>query len=132
VERQQIRYQVIVFDELTLLIAHVLGDDALATETHPLHEFVEGFAFVGGSLDCFWEQQKMISANLDCLVPKFSEVFLADSRLTTVGRESLIRIRVIEYSFALRKFRHARFLIGRDSVRHQVEKDSFDLQWEGF
>jgi hypothetical protein len=51
VERQQIRYQVIVFNELTLLIAHVLGDHALATEAHPLHEFVEGLAFVGGGLD---------------------------------------------------------------------------------
>jgi hypothetical protein len=28
----QIRYQVIVFNELTLLIAHVLGDHALAAE----------------------------------------------------------------------------------------------------
>jgi len=37
--------------ELTLLIAHVLGDHALATEAHPLHEFVEGLAFVGGGLD---------------------------------------------------------------------------------
>jgi len=51
VERQQIRYEVIVFNELTLLIAHVLGDHALAAETYPLHEFVEGLAFVGGSLD---------------------------------------------------------------------------------
>jgi hypothetical protein len=49
--RQQIRYQVIVFNELTLLIARVLGDHALATETHPLHEFVDGLAFIGGSLD---------------------------------------------------------------------------------
>jgi hypothetical protein len=51
VERQQIRYQVIVFNEFALLIAHVLGDHALATEAHPLHEFVEGLAFVGGGLD---------------------------------------------------------------------------------
>ena len=51
VERQQICYQVIVLNELTLLIAHILGDHAIATEAHPLHEFVEGLAFVGGGLN---------------------------------------------------------------------------------
>jgi len=33
VEREQIRYQVIVFNELTLLVAHVLADHARAAET---------------------------------------------------------------------------------------------------
>src|SRR5262249_10436150 len=49
--RQQICHQVIVFNKLTLLIAHVFGDHPLATEAYPLHEFVEGFAFVGGGLN---------------------------------------------------------------------------------
>ena len=47
VERQQIRYEVIVFNELTLLVAHVLSDHAIATKTHPLDELVESLAFVG-------------------------------------------------------------------------------------
>ena len=29
----------------------VLGDHSIATETHALHEFVEGFTFVGGDLN---------------------------------------------------------------------------------
>jgi len=51
VERQQICHEVIVLNKFTLLIAHVLGNHALATEAHPLHEFVEGLAFVGGGLN---------------------------------------------------------------------------------
>jgi hypothetical protein len=43
VERQQIRYEVIVFRELTLLIAHVLGDHALAAETYPLRVLERSF-----------------------------------------------------------------------------------------
>ena len=46
VERQQICHQVIILNKLTLLIAHVLGDHTLATEAHPLDEFVENLAFV--------------------------------------------------------------------------------------
>ena len=48
-ERQQICHQVIVFNKLTLLIAHVLGHHALASEADPLHEFVEGL----WPKDCF-------------------------------------------------------------------------------
>jgi hypothetical protein len=41
---------VIILNKLTLLIAHVLGDHTLTTETHPLNEFVEGLVFVGRGL----------------------------------------------------------------------------------
>jgi hypothetical protein len=51
VERQQICHQVIVLNKLALRIAHLLGVHALATETHPLDEFVESLAFVGGGLN---------------------------------------------------------------------------------
>jgi hypothetical protein len=42
VEREQIRYQVIAFNELTLLIARVLGDHALAAEaTEPERQIAD-------------------------------------------------------------------------------------------
>jgi hypothetical protein len=42
---------VIILNKLTLLIAHVLGDHTLASEAHPLDEFVESLAFVGRGLN---------------------------------------------------------------------------------
>ncbi len=41
VKGKQVGYEVIVFDELTLLITHVFGNHALATEADPLHESVK-------------------------------------------------------------------------------------------
>jgi hypothetical protein len=51
VEDQTIGNEVVVFDGLPLLVAAVLGDDALAAEEGPLEEAIEGLALVGGSLD---------------------------------------------------------------------------------
>ena len=48
---EQVGNEVIVFDKLPLFVAHIFGNHAIATEAHPLHEFVEGLAFVGGGLD---------------------------------------------------------------------------------
>ena len=48
---KQVGNEVIVFDELPLLIAHIFGNHAVATEAHPLHEPVKRLTFVGRCLD---------------------------------------------------------------------------------
>lgn len=44
-KREQIRDQLIVFDELALFIAHVLCNYLVAAEGNPLHEMVEALVF---------------------------------------------------------------------------------------
>ena len=50
-ENQEVRNQMVVFDEFSLLISRVLGDHAISTERDPLHELIEPFTFVGGRLN---------------------------------------------------------------------------------
>ena len=50
-ENQEVRDQMIVFDEFSLLISRVLGDHAISTERDSLHELIEPFTFVGGRLN---------------------------------------------------------------------------------
>ena len=50
-ENQEVRDQMVVFDEFSLLISRVLGDHAISTERDSLHELIEPFTFVGGRLN---------------------------------------------------------------------------------
>ena len=51
VKGEQVRDQMIVFDELALLVAHILGNHAVAAEGHPLHKMVKALASGRGGLD---------------------------------------------------------------------------------
>jgi len=51
VENQEVRNQMVVFDEFSLLVSRVLGDHAISTKRDPLHKLIEPFTFVGGRLN---------------------------------------------------------------------------------
>jgi hypothetical protein len=51
VENEQIGNQMVVFDELPLLVSHILCDDTVAAEGNPWHELVEAFALCRGRLN---------------------------------------------------------------------------------
>jgi transposase len=59
VEDQAVRDQVVVLDQLALLVAVVLGDQALAAEEEPLDEPVERLALVGGSRSRYYPESEL-------------------------------------------------------------------------
>lgn len=54
-EDQAVGYQMVVLDGLALLVAAVLRDNALAAEESPLEEPIQRLAFIGGPLDCSFD-----------------------------------------------------------------------------
>jgi hypothetical protein len=50
-EHQKVCDQMIVLDEFPLLIARVLGDHAISTKRHPLHELIKPLTFISGCLN---------------------------------------------------------------------------------
>ncbi len=51
VQNQAVGDEVVILDDFALFVAVVFGNQAVAAESRPLDELIEGFAFVGGRLN---------------------------------------------------------------------------------